>query len=184
MAEPLRVLAIAGSLRRASYNRGLVRAAQELAPPSLRIESFDLAGIPLYDGDVEAQGLPASVQELRERIRAADAVLIATPEYNYSVPGVLKNAVDWASRPPDQPFRDKPLAIAGATPGGFGTTRAQHHLRQSLVFLDARVLSRPELLVAGAGAKFDAEGNLVDEKTRKLLLELLVALEAWARRLR
>src|SRR5262245_20908809 len=184
MAEQLRVLAIAGSLRRGSYNRGLVRAAQELAPASLRIERFDLAPVPLYDGDVEAQGLPASVQELRERIRAADAVLIATPEYNYSVPGVLKNAIDWASRPPDQPFQDKPLALVGATPGGFGTTRAQHHLRQSFVFLDARVLSRPELLVAGAAGKFDAEGRLVDERTRKLLGELLVALEAWTRRLR
>jgi chromate reductase len=184
MAERLRVLAIAGSLRRGSYNRGLVRAARELAPQSLEIESFDLAPIPPYDGDVEKAGFPPSVQELRERIRGADAVLIATPEYNYSVPGVLKNAIDWASRPPDQPFRDKPVAIAGATPGGFGTTRAQHHLRQSFVFLDARVLSRPELLVAGAAEKFDSDGNLVDEKTRKSLGELLVSLEAWIRRLR
>src|SRR5262245_7001802 len=184
MAEArLRVLAIAGSLRRGSYNRGLVRAAEELAPASLAIESFDLSAIPLYNGDVEREGFPPSVQELRERIRGADALLIATPEYNYSVPGVLKNAIDWASRPPAPPFRDKPIAIVGATPGGFGTTRAQHHLRQSFVFLDARVLSRPEVLIPGAAEKFDAEGRLVDEKTRKLLGELLVALEAWTRRL-
>ncbi len=182
--ERLRVLAIAGSLRRGSYNRGVLRAAKDLAPEGLELESFDLSMIPLYDGDVEKQGFPPSVQELRERIRAADAVLIATPEYNYSVPGVLKNSIDWASRPPDQPFRDKPVAIVGATPGGFGTTRAQHHLRQSFVFLNARVLSRPELLIAGAAEKFDADGRLVDEKTRKLLGELLLALGAWTRRLR
>ena len=185
MAEgTLRVLAIAGSLRKESYNRGVLRAAHELAPPGLAIESFDLRPIPLYDGDVESQGFPPSVEDLRERIRAADAVLIATPEYNYSVPGVLKNALDWASRPPDQPFADKPVAIVGATPGGFGTTRAQHHLRQSFVFLDARLLSRPELLIGGAAAKFDAEGRLHDERTRQLLGDLLRALESWARRLR
>jgi len=182
--ERVRVLAIAGSLRRGSYNRGLVRAAKELAPEGMEIESFDLSPIPLYNGDVEKEGFPASVQELRERIRAGDAVLIATPEYNYSVPGVLKNAIDWASRPPDQPFRDKAVAIVGATPGGFGTTRAQHHLRQSFVFLDARVLSRPEVLIPGAAERFDSDGRLVDEKTRNFLGGLLVALGAWTRRLR
>jgi chromate reductase len=183
-SERLRVVAIAGSLRRESYNRRLVQAAREVAPDSLEIARHEISAIPLYDGDVEKAGFPSSVQALREAIRRADGVLIATPEYNYSVPGVLKNAIDWVSRPPDQPFRDKPVAIIGATPGGFGTTRAQHHLRQSFVFLDARVLARPELLVASAADKFDAKGDLVDEKTRKLLGELLVAFEAWARRLR
>ena len=180
----LRVLGVAGSLRQGSYNQGLLRAAQELAPERLALESFDLSPIPLYNADVERVGFPPSVRELREKIRTADAVLIATPEYNYSVPGVLKNAIDWASRPPDQPFAGKPVAIVGATPGGFGTTRAQHHLRQSFVFLDARVLSRPEVLIAGAAAKFDAGGRLVDETTRKFLGELLVALEGWIERLR
>src|SRR5262247_562847 len=112
-AERLHVLAIAGSLRRESYNRGLVRAAKELAPASLEIEIFEISSIPLYDGDAETVGFPPGVQQLREAIGRADAVLIATPEYNYSVPGVLKNAIDWVSRPPDQPFQGKPVAMVG-----------------------------------------------------------------------
>lgn len=182
-SQPLRILGIAGSLRRGALNRGLIRAAAELAPPGVEIQTFDLAPIPLYDGDVEARGFPESVQALRESIRSSDAVLIATPEYNYSIPGVLKNAIDWASRPPDQPFADKPVALMGASPGGGGTTRAQHHLRQAFVFLDPRLLNRPELLIARAGERFDADGNLTDERTREHLRALLVALVAWVRRL-
>jgi chromate reductase len=184
-AEPtLHVLGFAGSLRRASWNRGALRAAQQLAPPGMVIEIFDLVGIPLYNEDVRLQGFPPSVGQFRERIRAADALLISTPEYNYSVPGVLKNAIDWASRPPDQPFQDKPIALMGASAGGFGTTRAQHHLRQSFVFLDGRLLARPEVLIPAAATKFDEDGNLVDASAREAIAALLSALVAWTRRLR
>jgi chromate reductase len=178
------VLGFAGSLRRASWNQGLLRAAQEAAPPGIAIEVFDISDIPLYSEDIRQRGFPAVVQGFRERIRAADALLIATPEYNYSVPGVLKNAIDWASRPPDQPFHDKPIALMGASAGTFGTTRAQHHLRQSFVYLDGRLLARPEVLIPGAAQKFDADGNLTDAPTRKLIAELIAALAAWTRRLK
>jgi chromate reductase len=181
--SPISVLAFAGSLRKASWNRGLLRAARQVAPPEMTIEVFDLAEIPLYSEDVRQQGFPPAVEDLRERIRRADALLIATPEYNYSVPGVLKNAIDWASRPPDQPFRDKPVALMGASAGTAGTTRAQHHLRQSFVFLDGRLLVRPEVLIAAAAQKFDDQGNLTDEPARKLVADLLIALAAWTRRL-
>ena len=177
------VLGFAGSLRAASWNRGLLRAAQQLAPAGMDIQIVDLSDIPLYNEDVRQQGFPSRVQEFRERIRAADALLIATPEYNYSVPGVLKNAIDWASRPPDQPFQDKPIALMGASAGMAGTTRAQHNLRQSFVFLDGRLLTRPEVLIPAAAQKFDAAGNLVDEPSRKLVSEQLIALAAWTRRL-
>jgi chromate reductase len=148
------------------------------------IKVFDLSDIPLYSEDVRQQGFPPAVADLRERIRAADALLIATPEYNYSVPGVLKNAIDWVSRPPDQPFQDKPIALMGASAGTAGTTRAQHHLRQSFVFLDGRLLARPEVLIASAAQKFDEQGDLTDEAGKKLVADLLVALASWTRRLR
>ena len=182
---PLHVLAIAGSLRRASYNRGLVRAAQALQLDGIAIETCELANIPMYDGDVEAQGDPEPVRAFKAHIAAADALLIATPEYNYSVPGVLKNALDWASRPAaTSPLRDKPVAIMGATPGGFGTVRAQMALRQSFVFTASCCMVRPELLVSHARDKFDAHGDLTDGPTREALRALLVALGAWTRRLR
>jgi chromate reductase, NAD(P)H dehydrogenase (quinone) len=180
----INVLAFAGSLRKASWNRGLLRAAQQAVPSDVTIEIVDIADIPLYSEDVRQQGFPLAVQDFRDRIRAVDALLIATPEYNYSVPGVLKNAIDWASRPPDQPFQDKPIALMGASAGMFGTTRAQHHLRQSFVFLDGRLLARPEVLIPAAAQKFDEQGNLTDEPSRKLVADLLVALAAWTRRLK
>ena len=179
----IRVLGLAGSLRRTSYNRGLLRAAQVLAPDGMTVDVFGIDEIPLYNEDVNQAGLPASVDELRSRIRNADALLIATPEYNYSIPGVLKNAIDWISRPPQQPFADKPVAIMGASAGPFGTTRAQHHLRQCFVFLDAHVLARPEVMIPSAKDKFDSQGDLVDETSRRFLAEQLVALAAWTRRL-
>jgi chromate reductase len=178
------VFGICGSLRRASYNGGLLRAAKALAPEGMTIDIGDISAIPLYNGDVEQQGFPKSVQDFRERIRAADGLLIATPEYNYSVPGVLKNAIDWASRPPQQPLVDKPVAIMGATPGGFGTTRSQHHLRQVFVGVGASVLPRPEVMVPGAGGKFDDKGNLSDEATKKFIADLLAAFAVWVRRLK
>ncbi len=179
----LKVMGIAGSLRRGSYNRAALRAAVELAPAGLEIEIFDLAPIPLYNEDVRALGFPPPVEELRERIRAADALLFVTPEYNYSVPGVLKNAIDWASRPPDQPFEGKPIAIMGASPSMFGTARAQYHLRQVFIYLDGLLLNRPEVMIASAGKKFDEHGRLTDETTRGFIRKLLEALEAWTRRL-
>lgn len=182
---PVKVLGFAGSLRQASLNRALLRAAVELAPPGMTIDTFDLAGIPLYDGDVEAQGDPPAVAAFKDAVRAADAILVATPEYNYGVPGVLKNAIDWASRPPNRSvLNDKPAAIMGASPGGFGTTRAQLQLRQVFVFTRTLALPQPEVLVARAAEKFDAEGRLVDEKTREFVQGLLVALAAWTERLR
>ncbi|HEX6883541.1 MAG TPA: NAD(P)H-dependent oxidoreductase [Planctomycetota bacterium] len=183
MTLPLRILGLAGSLRKASYNRALIRAAAELAPPDARVEGFELDGIPPFNEDLE-QTPPAAVLELKRRIRAADALLIATPEYNYSIPGVLKNAIDWASRPyGDSAWAGKPAALLGATPGTLGTARAQYHLRQVCVFLDVHVLNRPEVLIAQAHERFDAQGRLTDEPTRERVRKLLQALCAWTRRL-
>lgn len=185
MSERLEVLGLCGSLRQGSYNRMVLRAAQKLAPEGMAIAAFEeLRAIPPYDEDVKAQGFPPPVQALRERIKAADALLIVTPEYNYSVPGVLKNAIDWASRPPEQPFADKPLAIMGASPGLLGTARAQYHLRQCFVFLDAKILNRPEVMIGQAPQKFDQDGNLKDEATAKFIRNLLESLAAWTLRLR
>lgn len=184
-ATTINVLGIVGSLRRGSYNRGLMRAAQSLAPAGMQIDTFEIGEVPPYNEDVlSGSGFPHVVEAFRERVRSCDAVLIATPEYNYSVPGVLKNVIDWASRPPEQPFKDKPISLMGATPSLFGTTRAQHHLRQTFVFLDARVLGQPEVMVPMAKDKFSADGELHDEATRTFIAKHLVALELWARRLK
>ena len=183
--RPLTVLGVCGSLRRGSYNRMALEAARRLAPAGMTVEPFEaLRDIPLYDEDLEKQGLPAPVQDLRTRIKAADAVLLVTPEYNYSVPGVLKNAIDWASRPPEQPFADKPTAIMSASPGMLGGARAQYHLRQCFVYLDAKILNRPEVFVSQAGQKFAADGTLNDERTAKAIAGLLDALAAWTMRLK
>lgn len=180
----LRVLGFAGSLRSGSYNRALLRAAIELAPPGMTIEPWDLAPIPLYNGDVEAAGDPEPVAAFKRAIRAADALLVVTPEYNYGVPGVLKNAIDWASRPPDDAaLAGKPAALLGATPGRTGTARAQLQVRQAFVFTDTPALLKPEVLVARAHEKFDAEGRLTDEPTRRIVVRLLEALAEWSRRL-
>ena len=171
----LKVLGFAGSLRRDSLNKALLTAARELAPESMEIEAFDLGPIPLYDEDLRQAGLPEAVAAFREAIAAADAALIATPEYNYSFSGVVKNAVDWASRPPDQPFAGKPVAITGTSPGGLGTARAQYHLRQCFVFLDGRVMNRPELLLRDARQIFDDDGRLADPEARGRLAAFLAA---------
>ena len=181
--QTLKVLGIAGSLRARSYNRALLRAAQELAPAGMEITTFDLAPIPLYNGDVEAKGDPEPVAALKAAIRQADALLIVTPEYNFGVPGVLKNAIDWASRPPrGSALQGKPAAIMGATPGMGGTGRAQMQLRQTFVFTQTYALLSPEILVARAHDKFDASGKLTDEPTRKFVAQLLEALMQWAPR--
>lgn len=180
------ICAVAGSLRRDSYNRALLRAVQELAPDSLDIRVFErLQDIPLYNADVEAEGDPEAVQALKNAIREADALLIATPEYNHSVPGVLKNAIDWASRPPrDSVLAGKPAGIIGASPGMTGTARAQSALRQSFVFTQTPAMLQPEFLLGRAREKFDETGRLTDEGTRTFLKRFLIALEAWVLRLR
>jgi chromate reductase, NAD(P)H dehydrogenase (quinone) len=180
----IHVLGIAGSLRTGSYNAAALRAARDLAPEGMIVEAAEIGDVPLYDEDVRAQGFPAPVQRLRNRIADADALLFVTPEYNFSVPGVLKNAIDWASRPPDQPFNDKPTAIMGAGPGLFGTARAQYHLRQILGGLNAQLLNKPEVMIREAKARFDEAGNLTDEGTREHVRKLLEALAAWTLRLR
>jgi chromate reductase, NAD(P)H dehydrogenase (quinone) len=182
--DKLRVLGISGSLRKGSFNTAVLRAAVSLAPEGMTIEIADIREIPLYDEDLRTQGVPASVVRFREAIASADALLIVTPEYNYSIPGVLKNAIDWASRPPSQPFAGKPLAIMGASGGMSGTMRAQYHLRQVSVFLDMLPLNKPEVFVRSAKDLIDAEGNLTDAATRKVMTDQLVALAAWTRRLR
>lgn len=179
------VLGFSGSLRQGSYNTGLLRAAQELLPDGMTVEVFDIAPIPLYNGDVESRGFPAPVVQFKERIAAADALLIAAPEYNYSIPGVLKNAIDWVSRPPDKsPLNGKPVALMGASIGTMGTARSQYHLRQVCVFTNMLPLNRPEVFVARAHEKFDPQGRLVDESTRKYVRKLLEALADWTLTLR
>jgi chromate reductase len=180
----LTFLGISGSLRAKSLNTAALHAAAALLPEGVSLKFADLTDIPLYNGDVEAQGLPASVQAFRAQIKAADALLFCTPEYNFSVPGVLKNAIDWASRPPEHPFAGKPIAIMGASPGMLGSARAQYHLRQVFIFMDGKILNKPEVMIAGAMGKFDAEGKLTDEPTRQAIAAQLVALKAWTLQLR
>ena len=182
----MRVCGLAGSLRRGSYNRALLRAAVSVAPEGLEILVFDGIGeIPLFNADVEAEGDPEPVAALKDAIRAADALLVVTPEYNYGVPGVLKNAIDWASRPPGASVLEgKPAALMGASPGRTGTARAQLALRQSFVFTRTPVVPGPEVLVAEAHAKFAEDGTLRDEATRKHVRELLERLVRWTDRLR
>jgi len=184
MPKSIHVLGFSGSLRKASYNTGLLKAAQEMLPDGMTLELFDLAPIPLFNQDLsDAGAFPGVVLEFKARIKAADALLVATPEYNFSMPGVLKNAVDWASRPiKDSPFNDKPAAVMGAG-GMMGTSRAQYHFRQVAVFLNLRLLNKPEVTVPNAQQKFDASGRLVDETTRGFLRTLLEALYDWTLRL-
>jgi chromate reductase len=183
MSSSLTILGIAGSLRQASYNRMALRAAQQLVPEDAKIEIFDLQGIPLFNQDQELTP-PAIVTDFKRRIRAADAILFATPEYSYNLPGVLKNAIDWASRPyGDNSWNDKPVAIMGASPGLLGTARAQLLLRPLLTFLNMHTVNQPEVMIAKAHEKFDASGNLIDEASKKLIQQLLQNLVDWTRRL-
>jgi chromate reductase len=184
VADEISVLGFAGSLREGSYNKAALRAALELAPPGMTIETFDLAPIQPYNEDVKQRGFPPPEQELRERIRAADAVLIVTPEYNRGMPGVLKNAIDWVSRPPDQPFDGKPTALFGASPGMIGTAVAQYDLRRCLGVLNALLLNTPSVMIGQAGQKFEEEGRLIDQPTREIIGKLLVALAEWTHRCR
>jgi chromate reductase len=172
-----RILGISGSLREASYNRALLRAAAELAPPGVEIEEFDLSQIPLYDADLEATGDPEPVAQLRAAVRDADALLFATPEYNRGTSGVLKNAIDWLSRPAlASVLRWKPAAVIGASSGRGGTRRAQQQVRDALLFPGTAVLEEPEVAVPIAWERFDTTGKLTDERMRESLQELVEAL--------
>ncbi|MCG8542686.1 MAG: NAD(P)H-dependent oxidoreductase [Alphaproteobacteria bacterium] len=175
----MKIAGISGSLRMGSFNSALLHAAQKLAPDGMAIEIEEIADIPLYNADVQADGFPGPVQRLIDSLRAADGVLIATPEYNYSIPGVLKNAIDWVSRADDQPFAGMPVAIMGASPGNLGTARAQYHLRQVFVFLDGIVMNKPEVFVGAAHSKHDDKGNLVHQDTEAHLTGYLSAFKDW-----
>jgi chromate reductase len=181
---PVHALAISGSLRKGAFNTALLRAAQDLAPPAMSVELYkDLASIPPYDDDVRLAGFPPPVETLRARVRDADALIFATPEYNRSFSGVLKNAIDWVSRPPAQPFHGKPALVMGAGPGALGTALANYQLRQVLSVLSVHVLPGLEILVSGAADKFDADADLIHEPTRDLLARHLVALDNLARKI-
>ncbi len=184
MEKKVAILGFAGSLRKGSYNRALLRAALEVVPKDATLEAFDLEGIPVFNQDLETQP-PEKLKEFKAKIRAADAILIVTPEYNYSIPGILKNAIDCASRPyGDNALEGKPVALMGASIGMLGTARAQYHLRQSLVFLNMYPLNRPEVMVPFAADKVDANGNVTDAKTREKIKELIESLVVWTRKLK
>jgi len=172
----MNVLALSGSLRAGSYNTLALKAAQKLAPDGMRIEIASLAEIPLYNDDVRAREVPPPVLALKEKVQRADAVLIASPEYNFSIPGVLKNALDWLSRPPQPPFEQKVVGLMGASPGPVGTARVQYDLRKVMVFLDAFVVNKPEVFINHCTTKFDAAGELTDEATARFIGELLLAM--------
>ncbi len=174
-------LGISGSLRRQSLNTAALRACIKLVSAGDTLSLADISAIPLYNEEIREQGLPAPVMTLRDQILKADAILIATPEYNYSIPGVLKNAIDWASRPPSQPFEGKPIALSSASPGGFGGARAQYHLRQVFIYLNGLILNRPEAMISAAHTKFDAQGELTDSATADQLRAVLTGLAEWTR---
>jgi chromate reductase len=179
MQTSIRILGITGSLRRGSYNRAALRTAQKLVPNNAVLEIFELDKIPPFNQDLEKQP-PQAVVDLKEKIRSADAIPFVTPEYNYPIPGVLKNAIDWASRPyGDNAWDSKPVAVMGASVGTLGTVRAQYHLRQVFVDLNVYPLNRPEVMIANAAEKFDKDGNLTDQKTREMIKQLMDALVLW-----
>lgn len=176
MGETMNIIAFTGSLRRNSYNKAALRAASELLPEGASLDIVDLAQIPFFNEDLEAEGIPQAIVDFKKKIASADAILIATPEYNYSIPPVLKNALDWASRGAETPLSGKPLAIMSASPGMFGGMRAQYHLRQVCVVLNLMPLNRPEVFIMNASTKFDTEGKLIDEYSKKAISRLLQAL--------
>ncbi len=179
----MKILGIVGSLRQGSFNKSLLISAIDLAPKEMNIEIFDLGKIPPFNQDMETN-LPESVKEFKDKIISADGILFATPEYNYSIPGVLKNAIDWASRPFGQnSWENKAVAIIGASPGMQGTARAQTALRQTFTFLNVYCMNRPEIYVAKAADKFSADGKLIDSETKDYLQKFLVEYEKWTLRM-
>jgi chromate reductase len=184
MSTRINILGFAGSLRKGSYNRALLRAALDLVPDDANLEVFELDGIPPFNQDLESS-LPEKVKDFKRKIKAADALLIVTPEYNYSVPGVLKNAIDWASRPPgDNVLEGKPVAMMSASIGMLGGARAQYHLRQSFICLNMHPVNKPEVFVTFAPQKFDDKGRLLDEDAKELIRKLLDTLVFWAKKLK
>jgi len=175
----LKVLGICGSLRKKSFNMAALRAAGELLPPGMSLHITSIAELPMFNQDVLDAGMPDPVKRFRTEVAQADGVLIASPEYNFSVTAPLKNAIDWASRPPDQVWQDKPIAIFSATAGPVGGARVQYDLRRILGQIWGHVLPRPEVFIGNAASKFDAELRLTDETTRKFLTDLLVGFKAW-----
>ncbi len=175
----LDIVGLCGSFRAGSYNRMALNLAGKLVPEGMKLEPVDFRSIPLFDGDVFAKGFPPEVVALRERIRRADGVVIATPEYNFSIPGVLKNALDWVSRGDDQPFAMKPVAILSASPGPVGGARVQYDLRKVLLFMNAMVLAKPEVFIGMVASKFDAAGECTDETTKKFVGDQMRSFENW-----
>lgn len=183
MNDTIRLLGISGSLRKGSLNTSALRAAQELCPDGCELEICDISQLPLFDQDLEREP-PQAIVEFKRKVREADAIVFATPEYNYSIPGVLKNAIDCASRPyGDSAWEGKPAAIMGVSGGNIATARAQYDLRKVMVFLDMHPINKPEVMIGGAAAKFDADGRLTDEPTRDFIRKMLEALVAWTRKL-
>jgi chromate reductase, NAD(P)H dehydrogenase (quinone) len=180
----LKVLGICGSLRKASLNMAALRACGELVPEGMSLEIGEIGDLPLYNQDVFDRGLPAPVKRLREQVAAADGLLISTPEYNFTLPSPLKNAIDWGSRPPDQVFHEKPFAVVSASGGPLGGARVQYDVRRVLAQLWAHPLPRPEVFIGNAPGKFDAQGRLTDETTRKFLTDLLAAFKPWILRMK
>lgn len=176
MTTKIKIIGFTGSLRVKSYNMAALRAATELLPEGANLEIVDLAQIPFFNEDVETEGVPQVVVDFKKKLATADAILISTPEYNYSIPPVLKNALDWASRGAELPLSGKPLAIMSASPGMLGGARVQYHLRQVCVKLDLQTLNNPEVFITSANKKFDQDGTLIDDYTKKSIAKLLQAL--------
>jgi chromate reductase len=175
MSEPIKLVAFCGSLRKASFNRMALQVFAERVPAGTTVETIEIGDWPLYDADLQAQGFPDKVQAAQKAMLAADGIVFASPEYNYSVSGVLKNAIDWLSRVTPQPFAGKPMAVFGASGGPLGTARAQYHLRQMMIFLDGRMINKPEVMIGAAQTKF-VDGKFTDEVGAKLLTDLGAAL--------
>lgn len=184
MTTDLKVLGICGSLRKASFNMAALRACKELAPAGMTITFASIGDIPMYNQDIFDAGIPAPAKRFYEEIAAADGLLIATPEYNFSLPPLLKNAIDWVSKMPNQPFMNKPAAVFSASQGPLGGARVQYDVRKILVQLWALMLPRPEVFIGVAQSKFDKDGKLTDEATRKFLTELCAGLKTWIERMR
>jgi chromate reductase len=182
MSDKLTILAFAGSLRRGSFNRMLLHQMMDLAPAETEVKEVDLVSLPFYHGDLEGD-LPESVRIWKEQIHQADGILIITPEYNYSIPALTKNAIDWGTRPPtDNVWKGKPVGIMGVSSGRFGTVRCQQHLRNVLFAANTHVMNTPEVMISQGGSAFDSEGNLVDDKARQQLQRFWSALVVWVRR--
>ena len=183
MANEIKVLGVCGSLRKASLSMAALRACKDLMPAGMSLQIANIGDIPMYNQDVFDAGIPASAKRFFDEIAAADGVLIATPEYNFSLPAVLKNAIDWVSKMPNQPFNNKPIAVFSASQGPLGGARVQYDVRKILVQLWGLVLPRPEVFIGAAQTKFDKDGKLTDEATRKFLADLVNGFKPWIERM-